>query len=261
MKNKKPIKLIISIVCIAFFLLLCVATDIINRVFDPFAEFVHRGNPNFVDGIKTISFQINPQTILTSLAKNETNIFSPLITTPDAQLEQYPILWQQSDYIKIATVAFDFQWKESQGDWGLSRMVFDTDCQDISTGFDYAIFTYYKGVWNGVELRYLGRQIEIHPQYHEVGWSGDAIYYPDMFNLESSIDLKNLKFEAGDIVGIAEKNGGNVARKMVNNKCSVYLILDGNEKRGWHVVYDGDESMLSIFTLYVNPYTGQIRQK
>lgn len=248
------------IVSIIFWTVLFMAVDIVNTIFDPTAEFVNR-YPVFSIASDMGSYQIDPQTILASLDNNKTNVFLSLAETPDDPLEQSPILWQQSDYLKIAAAAFDSQWDESQNGWNLNRMIFYTDCQYFSKGFDYATFTYYKGNWNGMELTYLGRKIDISPQYHVVNWYGEAMYYPPLFSFEKGIDLKNIKFDSSGAIQLAENNGGKAARVAVNNKCSIYLILDGSEKKGWDIVYHGDESKFPVFEIYIDPYTGKIHQK
>jgi hypothetical protein len=258
MKHNLPQKWITKIVIALLFL--CLTFGMINAVFDPFADFVYR-RPHFAKASNTGSYQINPQTILISLANSETNVFSPVITTSDAPTDQNPILWQQSEYLTIANAAFDTQWADRHDGWHLSYVFLEANCQNFSKGFYGAIFTYYKENWRGMELRYLGRQITISPQYHEVDWSGDAYYYPPLFYLEKSIDLNNLAIEANNAIGMAEENGGSTTRLEANNQCSIWAILDGSEKRGWNIVYEGEKSMSSIFEIYIDPYTGRISQK
>jgi hypothetical protein len=245
---------------VAALLILYLTSVMINAVFDPFADFVYR-SPHFAEASNAGSYQINPQTILISLANSETNVFSPAMTISDAPTDQRPILWQQSEYLTIANAAFDTQWTDRHDGWHLSFVFFEANCRNFSKGFYGATITYYKEVWRGMKLRYFGRQITISPQYHEVDWSGDAHYYSPLFHLEKSIDLNNLAIEANTAIDIAEENGGSVARLEANNQCSIWAILDGNEKRGWNIVYEGEKSMSRIFEIYIDPYTGRISQK
>ncbi|MBI3172730.1 MAG: hypothetical protein HYZ25_03355 [Chloroflexi bacterium] len=249
-----------TIIIATALLLLCLVFGVINTVFTPFSDFVYR-SPHFAEGSSTGSYHIDPQTLLTSLTNGETDAFFPATTTSDAPTEQDPILWQQSDYLMIANAAFDVQWTDRHDGWYLSFVVFEANCQNFSKGFYDATFTYYKEVWHGMELRYLGRQIDILPQYHKTNWSGDAYYYPPLFYFEKSIDLNNLSIGANHAIDMAEQNGGSAVRSQVKNQCSIWVILNGSEKRGWNVIYEGEKDMLSAFEIYIDPYTGKISQK
>lgn len=244
----------------AALLFLCLTFGTINAVFSPSSDFVYR-SPHFAEGSSTGSYQIDPQTILTSLSNGETDVFLPATTTSDAPTEQDPILWQQSEYLTIANAAFDAQWTDRHDGWHLSFVFFEANCQNFSKGFYGATFRYYKEVWHGMELRYLGREITVSPRYNQVDWSGDAYYYPPLFYFEKSIDLNNLSIGANHAISIAEQNGGSSARSQANNQCSIWVILDGSEKRGWNVIYEGKKSMLSTFEIYIDPYTGKISKK
>lgn len=247
-------------IAIIFLVLLCTGVTLINSIFDPLADFVYR-SPHFAEASDTGKYQIDPQTILTSLENHETNVFVPAITTSDVSVDQDQILWWQSEYLTIADAVFDAQWTDQYDGWYLSFVFFEANCQDFSKGFYGATFNYYKENWRGMELRYLGRQINISPRYHEIEWSGDAYYYPPLFYFEKNIDLNALPIGANHAIDIAEENGGSAVRLEANNQCSIWVTLDGNEKRGWEVSYEGDNNMLIDFDIYINPYTGKISKK
>jgi coenzyme F420-reducing hydrogenase delta subunit len=103
-KNKTSRRLLI--VTVALVLFICLMAVGINIVFDPFIEQVAFYPSNLGSFLVTGSFKINPETILTALDRGESGVFIPGPLYTEASVAQDHFLWNQSDYLRIATKVF-----------------------------------------------------------------------------------------------------------------------------------------------------------
>ncbi len=202
-----------------------------------------------------ISYEIDPETILTSLKNGETNIFTKIPATPEAYspLESGSFSWSQTDYLTIANAFHNFVWKEDLQNWNLYNAEFLIEqCQNNFSGFDYAHFDYFQRQ----DKTYLVHGITITPLYGEIT-SGETNY--DYTSRWKSIDLTKIKISADDALLLAEKYGGEQARLSVgNNDCRIRLILAPyvlDRDWGWSVFYFKHNS--KVFDMSINPYTGK----
>ena len=227
-------------------------------VFDPFIEQVRYspiGLSDFRDN--TGNYKINAKTILASLDNGETNVFTAEITTPDAPMFEGPVLWQQSDYLKITDALHQFVWKEMLDDWSLYYMDFITTCQDNPNGFALGDFYYFKTIFTYGKLQYSAREMLISPQYGHVTW-GDGAIFPHPLLGWKSINLEKIKITAEEALKIAEENGGKEVQFSVQNNCKIQVRLTGHDT-GWKVRISENTTADVIFRMTVDPYTGEIK--
>lgn len=90
----------------------------------------------------TGDYTIDPETILLSIEKGETNVFYP-VSAPSQSGDNtnlptspYPYLWTQANYLKVASVLHEFVWNENLQGWHLYSLYFFRKCQDNPVGFD-----------------------------------------------------------------------------------------------------------------------------
>jgi len=219
---------------------------------DPFDDLVKRYPTGVFNDMG--SYKIDTETILAALDRGETDVFMPELATPQAPALEKPIMWHQSDYLKIASALHQFVWSETLDDWGLYSMSFDATCQDKPDGFSNGDFTYFKTIFYGGKLTYTAREMLVTPRYGDVSWGGGTDFPRPILGWKS-VDLKRLKVTAEDALRIAEENGGITVRLAVQNKCTISLILLGYES--WDVAYEGSNGLF-IFQIKIDPYTGQV---
>jgi hypothetical protein len=254
MKNKSSRRLIV--VTGGLVLGICLIAAGIDIVFDPFIEQVAFYPSSLGTFRATGSFKINPATILAALDNGGSSVFVTQPLPDEPRVSEGHFLWNQSDYLKIATNAFQFQWKEIPTGWDVFGMIFDSNCQDNPSGFYDATIIYFKSVWVRQTLEYTARQIEIHPLWSEVDWGGET-NFPHPILGWGSIDLNHLNISADDALKIAEENGGKVARMAIQNNCQILLVLHGDSSI-WNVYYERNTDGLDTFKISINPYTGEI---
>ncbi|MDA8115502.1 MAG: hypothetical protein M0Z43_12390 [Acidithiobacillus sp.] len=202
-----------------------------------------------------ISYEINPETILTSINTSETNVFTRIPATPEvySPLASGSFSWDQTDYLTIANAFHNFVWKEDLQNWSLYSAEFlIQQCQNNFGGFDYAHFDYFQRQ----DKTYFVHGITIAPLYSEIA-SGETYY--DYTSRWKSIDLTKIKISADDALILAEKYGGEQARLSVgNDDCRVRLVLAPyvlGRDWGWSVFYFKGNS--KIFDISIDPYTGK----
>ncbi len=201
-------------------------------------------------------YKINPETILASLSRGETDVFIPEPATPSAPVFNSTISWHQSDYLKITNAVFQSVWKETFDSWSLLSMVFKIACQDNPDGFESGDIHFFKA--DG-ESDYTTREVLITPQYGDVSWGGGGL--GSDFSRPSSgwksIDVSRLKITADDALKIADDNGGKSFRSAKENQCRIAMILQLESDAGWGVIYVGYDGS-SNFNIEIDPYTGKV---
>ncbi len=201
-------------------------------------------------------FRIDPSTIVASLDKGSMNVFLPDSRSVEDRLNgpalyTEPVLWSQSDNLKIASSLNQFVWHDSLGSWNLFQMSFETDCRDDPAGLPGGDFQYFKTIFDKGQIKDTWREIEIEPGYSYVAWGGGAESGHPPLGWKS-IDLSRLKVTAEDAIRIAEASGGREARLRVQNKCYIYLLLMPD--KGWWVNYGSS----SGFGILIDPHTGEV---
>jgi len=245
---------------IALVIVLCLVLyiAIISGVFNDQIEEYPTTISSFSD---TGNYKIDPETILESLDRGETDVFKftaspPEVYTPPDKDIIYS--WGQFDYWKIASALHQFVWQEDLLDeWKVFGMYFYTDCSDKLNGFAIGDFIYFKPVYTPWTIGYTAREIIIHPLVNSVSWGGNTVY-PRPFLGWKEIDLKNLTVTADDALRIAEENGGREARLDVDNECDISLSIGFNTKNGWSVNYMQRDGV-PRFEIDIDPYTGEYK--
>jgi len=203
---------------------------------------------------ETGAYVINPTTILDSLNHGETNVFAPVLATPndDSILPSDSIYWAQADYLKIANALSQFIWNETLDDWLVYYLVFERNCDDHPGGFYSADIIYYKTIGVGWQKKYTARWIQIYPLASIVYWGGDTDFPSS--NGWVAIDLRKFKITADDALRIAEENGGDRLRSKVQNVCNISIDLPNNDKDiSWDIRYNSNP----FFEIIVDPYSGK----
>ncbi len=217
-------------------------------------DYPRNGLSDF-DPAHTGYYKIDPDTILASLDRGETDVFAPEPATPPAPIFNSTISWHQSDYLKITNAAFQSVWKETFASWSLLSMVFDTSCRDDPDGFESGDIHFFKAD----ETNYTTREVLITPQDEDVSWGGGGL--GSGFSRPSSgwksIDLIGLKITADDALEIADDHGGKSFRLAKKNQCSLIAALNMDAYDSWQVEYFGNDG-LSHFKIAIDPYTGNV---
>ena len=117
-----------------FTICLVILGIVIIYVFDPFIEGVQH-YPSHL-GLERGYYTIDPEAILTSLDRVETQVFTPEISSPENPIFEKYFSWRQSDYTKITAALHQFVWGEGLNDWKLYNMYFGTPCHDNLGGFE-----------------------------------------------------------------------------------------------------------------------------
>jgi hypothetical protein len=208
-------------------------------------------------------YAIDPETLLNTLANDETNAFLP-ITEHDVDRSTPPsgssINWTQADYFYIVDEFYRLVLHDTLGDWQLNSMNYSLSCAEVDIGSQNGRFEFFKIVKNENDQEVLiSRFIDVDPRYRVVLlWEREFVPY---VITRSSIELTNIKFASADALQIAEDNGGQNLRLSLNNGCDITLSLspDSAEYRGWKVLYSRRGSGKVAFDLNIDPFTGGIR--
>jgi len=225
-------------------------------IFDPFAgetRYLPVGISDFRD---RSSYRIDSETILSSLDGGETDVFTAADSAPQSPLFEEPVLWRQSDFLKVARALNQSIREEPLSSWRLYSMNFSTACQDDSSGFTEADFYYFKTIFrdNG-KIRYTTLDYYITSQYGAVSWAGGSNFPHPLFGWEN-IRLGRIQVTAEDALTIAEQNGGRETRSLVGNKCRIHVGLSSDG--GWQIFIYEDDTGASLFRMEIDPESGKI---
>ncbi len=222
-----------------------------------------------------VTYAINPQTILASLHRGETNVFQPAPREPEGG---WPILWpfgsfvwSQENYLNVANALHLDVWKETLGNWHLIRASFQINqCEDIFGKIDGASFSFFqrqegRNIVHGFWINPTFGIVTAGNQYsHRSGWTSHW----------EAIDLDKIKINSVDeALLVAEENGGERARFEAKNECRIILLLAPDRLEndflsnplsryswGWSVIYWPKEVNADpIFSITIDPYTGKYK--
>lgn len=248
--KKKKIRWII-IVLLVFIFAIC-GFEVYLHFF--FSEENPYDYPNSSMQTNRGSFLIDPETILESLNNGKTGAFNLNLEQVDGELPEVifkgPINWNSSEHLLIADALNQLVWKDDLNDWQLYEMWFFLECQDNPSGFERSFMTYFKG-----SIAYDVRDFSIMPRYGYVEWSGGNGYPRPLLGWKK-IDLKHLRIDALNALGIAEENGGKDTRLKLNNDCNIRLFLRPEIYTGWQILYSVGTS--PEFKITIDPSSGKI---
>ncbi len=209
-------------------------------------------------------YEIYPETILGSLNRGVTEVFTPASEEIWDRGEQYDeaFHWSQSDYLTIANAFSQEVWHESWDpkEWKVLYLSLHQSCEDNPQGFyDFSI-VYFKNLGMGfLDRQYQTRLIDIIPWQGLIRW-GEASFSDALLPGWGNASLNNFKITADDALLIAERNGGGKLRQEDNNQCRISVWLNnyppvtGYTNNNWLVDYG-----MGDFSIYINPYSGKFR--
>jgi hypothetical protein len=210
-------------------------------------------NPNHFSSYSNKGiYQFDPESILTSLDRGKTDVFTPLLEDLDLVEEptDVPISWKQADFLKIASALGQSVWEDPMDleDWNVYSVSFSGDCEN-DMGFNLSSITYFKMVEKNY---YTTRFINVIAYLGVVKWGSDATYSRPIIDRWDSVDLAGSNISADDAQQIAEDNGGKEFRSQVDNICSFRVGSPYFNKNGkWRLSYGSD------FNMYIDFYTGE----
>ena len=213
-------------------------------------------------------YQIDPETILTSLNHGKTDVF--MIAQKNPIYDDVPALephssfpWNQQDSLRVADAFHQFVWKESLENWHLYSAGFTIpQCRDISR-INGVGFQFYQRQKNWY---YLIHNIDINLEYGYMYGSDNNGHYTDRWK---DIDLNKVTVNSADkALLIAEQNGGQEARVRVKNdqKCHIsisfspHVLFDRSWSGwGWEVTYWINDGASLIYGIIIDPFNGRYK--
>jgi hypothetical protein len=218
--------------------------------------------PDLLAGYQSMSyFKFDPRTILTSLEKGDTNVFTPMSEDDAYSWNEIPnlsIYWTQSDFLKIASILRQTVWDDpmSLKDWKVYDISLDGECGDPIGFYDVDI-TYFKTTGNS----YITRHIQIEPIFGWVGLGdiGNMSRFPQpILRKWIDVDLSRAKITADDALrAVSEDVRTNF--KIVDNFCSVWMLSWRFDPKNW--VLDVSLGPDRTISYKIDLYTGNMIQK
>lgn len=253
MKDNAIIKNLTLLLLIAILATGSIMVYVVNPVF---SDQTTKSPSGLSDYFERRDFKIDPTTILEDLENGNTDVFIPLITTPEAYEKLYfaPPSWKQLDYLNVSSALYEFAWGDNVNDWLIENMSFYGDCQYDPLNFDLFKITYFQD--NGSQ-HYAAREIDIFPLYGGAAIGGGTSFPKPLFGWKN-INLEKLKITAEDALSIAEDNGGREFRLSHENKCEIFVLITSRELR-WQVRYYSDNTIGRAFEVTINPFTGEFK--
>jgi len=266
-KTSNPSQSIIWISLIAFcFVCCCVA--ITNNYFS-YAYLLLTGadkHPTASPLNNMVVYKINPETILTLLDQEKTDVFITASKNPIYNnippLESYnSFIWEQDNYLKIANALHKLVWGDTLKDWHLYSASFVVpNCRDISR-INGAGFQFYKRHANWY---FDVHNINIDLEYGYVYAGDNNGYYTDQWK-DINLDVAIVNLATNALI-IAEQNGGrNIRTNLANiESCHImisispHVIFDTSwDGWGWEVKYWDGTSF--VYGIIIDPYTGKFK--
>ena len=203
----------------------------------------------------TGSSRIDPQTILESLDRGDTDVFRMESGIPENPQFIMPIEWTQAEFFEVAAALHQTVWKEPLDDWNLYRMNFFTNCKDNPKGFSDVQLFFYKKVIVRERKMYSVREILVDSEYGYVAWGGDTYYPPPLFGGWKVINLKKMTIPADEALNIAEAKVGMDFRMSVENECRIFVDLNPEvyNRYAWQVDYRDNNNLYNHTELWISP--------
>lgn len=218
-----------------------------------------------VSNFDSRTYTIVPETLLQSLDRGETGLFTLKTATPEAPREWCgecfgDHLWTQAEYFRAAQAAWQDGWSEPMDNLSLEMMFFVVTCSDAARGgFVHADFRSFKVIETGkADTRILGFTT-IDPGYREAKiWRGEI---RPAWQRYTPIDRAGFQVSAEDALKTAEANGGAGMRAIYRDDCEVRVSISTTTRHVWFVEYlhQKDEQWPTIYEVEVDPYTGDAR--
>lgn len=215
-------------------------------------------NPSYFTNYSNSGYyKINPETILDSIDRGETDVFMPLLEDPD-QIEDLhnSITWTQEEYLKIADTLSQFVWNEPLDleNWNVFFIYFSVGCESDLRGFNDFTIVYYKNLdtinWERI---YTTRLIEIQPWDGVLRWGGGDEFSSSLLLGWDKINLTNFKITVDEALQKAEENGGLETRIDVDDNCRIIASMNKHlMQHVWEVEYYSAD-----FKMRINPTTGK----
>jgi hypothetical protein len=249
-----PLPISLSLICVACFGVLVLLESMSDR---------REETTKLFDQL----YSIEPESLLSEIEQGKTDVFSPIDVEPPwpSPDQQVPVPWTQADYLHIANVVIEHVWNDTVDGWQISSVYFNRGCTEYDIGFQTGEFTFFKNEEvNGNKSR-IWRDVNIIPRNKTVDVA-EYRAYPRLVDL-SPIPLDENLLSAEKALQKAEEEGGIEKRLSVTNDCyiSLSLIQDfslWNKKWWWRARYTGKDDKgrpISIFTVDISPYTGELR--
>jgi hypothetical protein len=207
-------------------------------------------------------YQIDPSSILDSIARGNINIFSLQKATPDVNLSlsDNNFFWSQEEYIEIARALLKFSWEESMDDLRLKSMNFYLQCSDTrKTAFSSANYEFEKNILTGEKESRIKYLISINPWKKSI-YTSKEIFSPNIKFINHPINLAQYQISADKALQIAEINGGIKTRNQVENKCKISIFTYAIERSSWSISYGSVENInKSLFRIEIDPRLGTFK--
>jgi len=213
-----------------------------------------------------VVYQIDPETILTSLEEGNSSVFLPATKNPiyEDVAPLTPISffrWSQEDSLQVANALHQFVWGEPLNDWRLYSAGFTIpQCKDI-TKINGAGFRHYQ---RQKDWYFVVHDINIDLEYGYVYAGDNNGYYTGKWE---DIDVSQSAVKSADqALHIAEDNGGEEARLVLSDdqECHISIFLSPHalfdrtwDGWGWEVTYWTKDGSLLLYGIIIDPYTGK----
>jgi hypothetical protein len=269
--SKRAIKRIVIAVClIAFIVVVCglferYRFDLADGYFYWTNDEVREPNPNLTSDYPSNNvgfYQFNPQTILASLDRGETDVLTPFLGNSDDMTVKYDnIAWTQSDFMRVANALSQKVWHEplNLNIWGVFFTFFEGQCNAQFGGFYAFEITYYKTVKVGWDVTYVARHIDLTAWNGIAEWAGDGEFSTPFIFGWRNVGLAEVRTTAEQAVCIADENGGKIVWLNNEKTCMVYVDMDKNNRDtgGNWLVHYYNFALQTSFDGFINPLTGE----
>ena len=212
-------------------------------------------------------YRIEPESLLAEIEHGNTVVFFPIDEDPPwpSPNQQIPVPWTQEDYLRITNALFEFIWSDTLTDWQINLMLFGSGCRKPDVGLQYGIFTFFKNKEIDGNKSRMERIVNIDARDRTV-YIAENRYDPNLVDW-SFIAIDENLLSAEEALQRTETLGGKEKRLSVMNACNISLSLNHdvgwwNDELWWSVHYSGKDDKdrpISIFTVDINPYTGEQR--
>ncbi len=167
------------------------------------------------------------------------------------------VMWNQAEYLQVANAVFLSIWGETPVNWKLDKIMSQTNCAGVGSGFQRMAFTFFKVEKNEEADLYVHteREIFIVPEKNLI-WIYDRENSPVTPLMVWDVGLdEDTIIPAEEAIRIAEGNGGLSTRTGIDS-CTISAIVnkDANDDN-WLISYFSDHNFLMM---EIDEMTGQI---